>query len=307
MSALAGLLGQRVARTRGRRAWWLLVAARPHQWTKNALVAAPAIAAAAFHRNESVDRVLFAFVAFCLLSSGTYLLNDVRDAARDRAHPRKRHRPVAAGRVSGRLAVATGLGSLGAGMLIAGLLDRAVLGWAIIYVGLTGVYTLRLRSVPWIEMLAVAAAYLVRTAAGAAAIDVPLSRWFLLVVTAAALAVVAGKRDGELRRAGRSAVATRAVLGAYRSRVLSAIWAGALAAAFVAYAGWAVSRGQVAGAHESIALLSCVPLGLALWRTARVFAVGGGEEPEMLLMRDRLLLLAALVWIAIFVFGVGLR
>ena len=131
----------------------------------------------------------------------------MRDAREDRLHPRKRHRPVAAGRArspAGRLARLT----LVAGGLILSGLVRPLLGVvALGYVALTVSYTIALRRIPLLDIVAIAGGFVLRAVAGGVAAPVTLSRWFVLVVTSAAVLVAAGKRQAELRRIARAGVA----------------------------------------------------------------------------------------------------
>src|SRR5436190_17199287 len=163
-----------------------LVTMRPHQWLKNGLVVAAAGAAGALGQDDVPLRVGIAFIAFCMLASGLYAINDVRDAPEDRLHARKRHRPVAARELSPHAAVA-----LGAGLVLAGLalcvMVRPLLGFVGAgYVALTLSYTLIWRHVLLLDLIAIGGGFVLRAIAGGVAAPVSLSQWFLLVISAAA-------------------------------------------------------------------------------------------------------------------------
>src|SRR5262249_1902993 len=171
----------------------VVATARPRQWIKNLLVIAAAGAAGALGHDDVPVRVTLAFIAFCLISSGVYAINDSRDVAEDRLHPRKRLRPVAAGDLEGRGAIMIGLGWLTVGLILCFSI-RPLLGIVgLAYVSLTLSYTLLWRYVPLIDIAAVAGGFVLRALAGGVAAPVTLSRWFVLVVTSVALLVAAGK------------------------------------------------------------------------------------------------------------------
>src|SRR5205085_3783430 len=114
---------------------------RPEQWIKNTLVIAAAGAAGALGHDDVPGRISFAFIAFCLLASGIYAVNDVRDIDEDRLHPRKRHRPVAAGELGIPAAVALGVTSIGAGLALCYAIRPLLAGVGLGYVTLTLSYS----------------------------------------------------------------------------------------------------------------------------------------------------------------------
>jgi decaprenyl-phosphate phosphoribosyltransferase len=175
----------------------LLGVCRPRQWGKNLLVLAAPGAAGVLFDPEIPGRVALAFVAFCLLSSCTYLLNDVHDRAEDGRHPEKRKRAIAAGDVSVALATRTALLLAACGLGIAAAVSPALAGMGAGYLLLSGSYTLWWRGLAVADIAAVAGGFVLRAIAGVAA-GVPVSRWFVIVTTFGALFLVAGKRYAEL-------------------------------------------------------------------------------------------------------------
>jgi decaprenyl-phosphate phosphoribosyltransferase len=180
---------------------------RPKQWLKNLLVIAAAAAAGALGHDDVPVRVCLAFAAFCMLASGIYAINDVRDVAEDRRHPRKRHRPVAAGEIKPRTAAVAGTGSILAGLILSTAVQPLLGAVALGYVALTITYTIVLRHVVVLDIVAIAGGFVLRAIGGGVAAPVGLSHWFLLVVTFSAVLVAAGKRYGELLRSSRQAAA----------------------------------------------------------------------------------------------------
>jgi decaprenyl-phosphate phosphoribosyltransferase len=289
----------RAATPRRRPGQILLQACRPKQWVKNVLVAIAPAAAGALTRPSAVVQALAAFVAFCLLASATYLVNDVRDREQDRCHPRKRYRPVAAGQLSSRGAkrIATVLAVLGLTISFAVRLDLGVV--AIGYLTLTIGYSVWWRRVFVLDIVAVAGGFLLRAVAGGAATGVPLSSSFLVVSAACAVFLVAGKRYAELADAGAGG-ATRATLRRYSPKVLRYLLLGAAALGCLAYARWAFERPDL-GPWFS---LSAVPFILWLGRYASLLRAGAGEAPEELILRDHGLLVLGTLWAVLFLVGV---
>lgn len=287
---------------RGHRLQAVLVTIRPRQWIKNGLVVGAAGAAGALGHDDVPVRVALACVAFCLLASGIYAVNDVCDAPEDRRHPRKRHRPVAAGELDPRAALA-----LGGAMMLSGLGLCALVRWPLLIVGggylaLTLSYTLFWRQVAILDVLAIAGGFVLRAIAGGEAAPVALSRWFVLVVTFVAVFVAAGKRQAELRRTAGTGVSGRRALKLYTPARLRAIVAGSSFAALFAYCVWAFELPEVHGIPWRP--LTIVPFAACLARYAALVRAGGGEAPEDALLRDRYLQAAALAWLLLFALGV---
>jgi decaprenyl-phosphate phosphoribosyltransferase len=277
----------------------LLRACRPRQWSKNLLVlAAPCAAGGIFHPLIAAQ-VAGAFAVLCLLSSATYLLNDVRDREQDRLHPTKRARPVAAGQLqpSSALRLAALLAAAGVGAAIA---IRPALGAvAIGYLALTGSYSLWWRRVVVADILAIASGFVLRALAGGVATDIYLSRWFVIVTASCAVFLVAAKRYAELREhAGPQPV--RATLRRYSTLGLRLTLVGAAAVGGVAYVSWAFTR----PAHVVWYALSIAPFLLWLARYATLVGAGAGQAPEELILRDRALLLLGFAWTFLFLGGV---
>ena len=283
----------------------LLRAARPRQWVKNVLVlAAPGAAGVLFVPTVALGTAL-TFVAFCLVASGTYLLNDARDLESDRRHPTKRHRPIAAGVISPRLAVAVGVALLALGLAVAAVVSWKLLLVVIGYLALTTAYTLKLRHVAVLDIATVASFFIIRAVAGGAAVDVPLSRWFLIVASFGSLFMVAGKRAGEYAELGDDRTATRATLGVYSLTYLREIRVIAAAVTLLAYCLWAFEQSTDTGVHPFFEL-SILPFVLFILRWALLLEADRERAPEDLVLGDRGLQAAALAWALTFGLGVYL-
>lgn len=291
-------------RTRRRPLRAALVTLRPRQWIKNVLVIAAAGAAGALGRDDVPVRVGLAFVAFCLLASGIYAINDVRDAAEDRLHPRKRFRPVAAGELSPPAATGLGAALIVVGIALCFAVRPLLAAVGAGYIALSLSYTLVWRHLLVFDIFAIAGGFVLRAVAGGVAAPVTLSRWFVLVVTCAAVFVAAGKRHAELRRTllTNATVGRRKVLEGYTETRLRLILIVSALVAVVAYAMWASKVPDVHGVPWRP--LTIVPFAAGLLRYGVLIGAGKGESPEELLLHDRLLQLSGAAWLVLFALGV---
>ncbi|MEA2198478.1 MAG: decaprenyl-phosphate phosphoribosyltransferase [Solirubrobacteraceae bacterium] len=275
-----------------------LVTMRPRQWIKNSLViAAPAAAGALAHDDVPV-RVGVAFVAFSLLASGIYAVNDVRDAAEDRRHPRKRRRPVAAGELTPRVALALGAALMIVGLVACALVEPMLALVGAAYLAVTLTYTTVWRRVVIADILAIAAGFVLRAIAGGVAAPVDLSHWFVLVVVFSAVFVAAGKRHAELRRANVAQAGRRRVLHMYTESQLRLALTASMIFAFAAYLLWAVAGPLVEGVPWR--LTTVVPFAGCLLRYGMLLRRGDGEAPEDLVFGDRWLRFWAIAWVVTF-------
>jgi len=282
----------------------LLREARPKQWVKNLLVFAAPGAAGVLTQADALASALLAFAAFCLVASGTYFLNDARDAEADRAHPHKRHRPVAAGLVSVELALGFGALLLAGGFVLAAVVSLELLGLMALYVVIGVAYTLFLKHTAVIDIAVVASGFIIRAVAGGLAVGVPISRYFLIVASFGSLFMVAGKRHGEHLDLGPERGAVRATLSEYSREYLRFVWTMSSAVTITAYCLWAFE--QSGGPGPPWFELSIVPFVLFVLRYALLLGNGRGSEPEELVLRDRGLQLSALAWLLAYGTGVYL-
>ena len=284
----------------------LLRSLRPRQWLKNVLVAAAPAAAGVLDDPDVLMDVLVAIASFCLVSSATYLLNDLRDVEFDRRHPHKRHRPVAAGAVEGGAAVAAAAALLVAGLALAATVSLGFLGVVVLYLAITGAYTLWLKDVAVLDILTVASGFVIRACAGGVVADVPLSRWFIIVATFGSLFVVSGKRHGEHIDLGAEADEARPTLGTYSRSFLQYVWTTASVVTLTAYCLWAFEQ---SGRGTDIPLfeLSILPFLAFILRYAMLLDQGRGGAPEDLVLRDPMLLTSSVLWAIVFGLAVSLR
>jgi decaprenyl-phosphate phosphoribosyltransferase len=282
----------------------LIRTARPKQWTKNVLVfAAPGADGALGHATPFVH-TLIAFVCFCLAASGTYFLNDAADVDSDRRHPTKRSRPVAAGVVSVALARAVGIALVvaGIGLAFAARWELAVTIAG--YAAITTLYSIVLKNIAVVDIVAVAAGFVLRAVAGVTATGVPISDWFLIVASFGSLFMVAGKRHAERIEMGADAAAVRATLDQYSESFLGYIRSLSSAAVFLAYCLWAFEKAQEAHLSVPWYQLSIVPFVLGVLRYALLVDQGKGAAPEEVVLTDRTLQVIGVLWVVVFGLGI---
>jgi decaprenyl-phosphate phosphoribosyltransferase len=270
----------------------LLRTLRPHQWVKNVFVAAALVFSKHLTDPAFAIRTALAFGVFCALSGAVYAFNDVRDVEADRAHPIKRLRPIAAGKLSEKTALTA------AGVLAAGALAGAfVLDWrlglvAAGYLVQNIAYSIKLKHVAFIDVSLIASGFILRVLAGAYAIDVPASEWIVLCTALLAIFFGLGKRAHELAWAVRSGktTATRAALAGYKLshlRLGMYVLAVATCAAYAAYT--LEGAPGVFGTDRLVLSTPFVAIGivryldLALWRPR-------DDSPTEAMLRDPLLL-----------------
>jgi decaprenyl-phosphate phosphoribosyltransferase len=249
-----------------------------------------------------------AFLIFCVVASGTYLVNDVVDAESDRHHPIKRVRPVASGAL--RPVVALGVGTaLIATAIVAALLVRPW-GFAAVmacYAGLSIAYSVRLKREPVMEMAVVASCFVLRAVAGGAVARVPLSNWFLVFTSFAALFIVSGKRCAEHARLGDDRGVHRLVLNEYSESFLKSTVTISATVTVASYCLWAFDRtGLLAHAGDRVVWieLTVIPLVLSVLHILRLLDAGNGGEPEQLALRDHVLQGYGVLWLGLM--GIGL-
>lgn len=279
----------------------LLSAARPEQWVKNLVLPLPFLFGAALSWPRGWALAAAGLIVFCLIASGVYLLNDVMDRERDRAHPIKRHRPLASGRLSPNLAVGVGIGLEAVGLGCAFLLRLEFGRWCAVYAALMVSYSLFLKNVPFLEALIVAAGMPLRALAGAALANVWPSPFLIGCAYLLALFLVAGKRQWEFQHSGhRSSAEHRPALGAYEEEGLDYLFVVSALSTVAAYAGYTVFPSTVAhyGGRSLALTVPFVVLGIARY-VRLVYRRGGGGNPTQTLLTDDPWLLAIVVgWVA---------
>lgn len=278
----------------------LILAMRPHQWVKNALIFAALLFSGQFTNGELVVKTLTGFFALCFVSSAIYLINDIRDCERDRHHPTKRHRPIAAGRLPLALAGVSSVLLLGGGLGLAFWLSvpfGVVIG---IYALQSTLYTLYLKQMPILDVAVIALGFLLRAVSGAVLIDVVISPWLIICTFFLALFLGFAKRRHELVALGENAVNHRGALGDYSTTMLEHLLTISMGLAIQSYAIYVILS-DTAKAHSGL----WYTLPVATYGLLRYFYVvhryDAGGSPERLILTDKHIALSLLVWVVMVV------
>lgn len=282
----------------------MVVAARPRQWIKNLLVFAAPAAAGVLSEQTALLQTLAAFACFCLAASGTYYLNDAADVDADRRHPKKRFRPIAAGEIAVGPARIMGAVAIVASVGLASLVNWHLAVVVGAYVATTTAYSLWLKHVAVVDVVGVAAGFVLRAIAGAAAVDVPISNWFFIVASFGSLFMVVGKRRAEIAEMGADAASTRSTLGTYSTEFLVQLQTISTSVVLVGYCLWAFEKAAESGASTPWFQASIVPFALAILRYGLLVDTGHGGAPEDVVLSDRALQLMGLIWLIVFSAGV---
>lgn len=278
----------------------LLQAMRPRQWVKNLLVGAAPAAAGVTATTQWLD-VFLAFISMTCAASGVYLFNDIADIAEDRLHPKKIARPVASGALSVRAATIAGCVLTCTSVV----LSAVFLNWvtAVLmagYLALMGLYCVAFRRVIGIDIIIVAGGFVLRALIGASAASIAVSSVFVVFIGCVALFIVTGRRLSEVNTFSLHHIPTtphRPTLRQYSRTSLWLIICIASAGMVLAYIIWVVTTPLARRAVQAASIPFVI---IALIRMLAVLRQGGGDEPELLLYRDRSIQCCAIGWAVAF-------
>ena len=280
----------------------LFLSLRPHQWTKNLVVLAALVFSEHLYDRSSLESALSAFAVFCLLSGAVYLVNDLADLESDRQHPVKRLRPLAAGKLSTRVAKVSVLVFAGIGLAWAFALGVPVGNVALAYFVINIAYSQVLKNVVILDVLVVAFGFVLRAIAGALAIDVTFSNWLLICTLLLALFLALAKRRHELLLLADGAVAHRRILGEYSPLLLDQMIAVVTASTLISYALYTQAEETIIkfGTDRLVWTLPLVMYGIFRYLYL-VYQKQEGGSPTEVLLNDRPILVAVALWAAMVV------
>jgi 4-hydroxybenzoate polyprenyltransferase len=268
-----------------------LVSLRPRQWPKNLLLLAGIVFAAQLGDAHRWLEALAVLVLYCAASSASYLINDLRDGPDDRRHPVKRDRPIARGELTAERALVLSAGLAAGALAIAALLGFASLVFALCFLALQLAYSLGAKRIVLVDVAIIAALFVIRAAAGAAAVDVRISPWLLVCTALLALFLGLAKRRGELVLVQADETPGRPVLDGYSLRLVDPLLNVVAAATAAAYAAYALT------AHSAWMALTVPFVAGGLVRyLVLVHRHDLGEEPENVLLADRVILACVAAW-----------
>jgi 4-hydroxybenzoate polyprenyltransferase len=276
----------------------ILKSMRPQQWIKNFFIFAALIFSENILNMPLVLKTVVAFVAFCVLSSSLYILNDLQDLEEDRHHPLKSRRPIASGRLRKSTAIAAFFILSLLGFLISFLLNLYFFIAALIYYLLQVAYSLRLKHVVILDVFIIAAGFLLRVVAGGLVIEVEISHWLLICTALLALFLSMSKRRYELCFLEEKAISHRSILKEYNPYLLDQMIGVVTASTVVAYSLYTVSEETVTkfGTTNLIITVPFVLYGIFRYLYL-VHQRAEGGSPEILIIKDKPLLIDIFLWI----------
>lgn len=277
----------------------LLNLMRPHQWVKNAFVASPLFFSPSAVSLHAAGLIAAAVASFCLLSSAIYIYNDYKDREADRQHPKKRHRPLAAGTVSLTQAVGLCAVLLLAGIGTAAFLSPIFLAFAAGYVTTNMAYSLGLKRVPVLDVLIIAGVFVLRVYAGAVLIDVVPSPWMIVCVGLLALFLALAKRrdDLEIGLDGGHRASLEGYTKEYLDTAITVIL-GALLVAYLMYTTGDYAREKFG--TDWLFLTSPFVIAGVLRYLQIILVERRSGDPTQLVLRDRFLKVTILGWLVAF-------
>ena len=284
--------------------------ARPLHWIKNLALFAALIFTGELYSMALFNKVIWAFVAFNLITSATYIINDILDARTDRLHPIKKNRPIASGKLSVPAAlVAAALFVLGS-LAVAAELSSLFFFMVLAYLAIQILYSLGLKKIAIVDILVIASGFVIRVYSGAFVIDAHLSVWFLLCVISVALFLASGKRRAELNILQQTSLVTRESLTHYKRELLSSYVTMFGSAAWMSWALFTffesppatmrvwlflaeISR---ATAINKMMMITIPVVIFGIMRYESLIFEGRSEAPEKLLLKDKSLMTSILIW-----------
>ena len=268
--------------------------ARPKQWTKNGFVLAGVVFAHQALMVSSVASTLLAFVAFCALSGAVYAANDVLDVEEDRKHPLKRLRPVASGAISPRSAIVFAAALAVAGLALGFTVNPGVGLAGVAYLTLQVVYTTVLKHTAILDVMSISAGFVIRALAGVAAVGSPISAWLIVCTALLTLFLGFSKRRHEIASLGDGAVSHRKNLRDYSVPLLDEMMNIMISATIIAYVLYTFFE------YENYYMMGSIPFVVyGVFRYMLLVHRNGGGNPDTLLLSDRPLQVALLLWILV--------
>ena len=293
--------------------WQVFIASRPVHWIKNLSLFAALIFSGNLFSEYHFNTVVIAFIAFSLATSATYIFNDILDIELDRLHPIKKERPLASGKLPLVVAAVSVFAYVAASLTIASQLSTLFLLTICGYLSLQAAYSLGLKKLPTIDILIIAAGFIIRVYSGAFVIDAHLSVWFLLCVISAALFLASGKRRAELNVLGETSGITRKSLTRYSENLLNSYVTMFGNAAWMSWSlftffespratlpVWLFLAELSRTTTINKLLMITIPVVIfGIMRYESLIFEGKSEAPEKLLLTDKWLVASMLTWITL--------
>ena len=287
--------------------------ARPVHWVKNLALFGALLLTGTLYETGLFKDVLLAFFSFSFATSATYIFNDILDAKSDKLHPVKKNRPIASGKLPLSIAVFELLGFIFMSLVLATPLNQIFTTLILIYLGLQILYSLGLKNIHVVDILIIATGFILRVYAGAFVINAHLSVWFLLCVVSASLFLAAGKRRAEINLLEAVDGGTRKSLTKYSKELLNSyvtMFGNATWMSWSLYTFFESPKASLnfwlvlaevsrATTINKLMMLTIPVVIFGIMRYEALIFEGKSEAPEKLLLTDKALLTAVILWVSI--------
>lgn len=288
-------------------------AMRPVHWIKNLSLFAAVFLSGLMFEKGLLALAFEAFIAFCFATSATYLFNDLLDIKRDRLHPRKRFRPIASGALPIQIAVIEAILLGAAALVISAAISPILFVLVFVYMILQVFYSLGLKNIAVVDIVIIASGFVIRVYAGAFVVNAHLSVWFLLCVISVALFLASGKRRAELNIVGEDNPVTRKSLGDYKKELLNSFVTMFASASWMSWSlftffespkatlpFWLVLAEVSRTTTIDKLMMLTIPITIfGIMRYEALIFQNRSEAPEKLLLTDKSLIIAVILWVLI--------
>lgn len=293
--------------------WQTIRIARPIHWVKNLALFAAILLTGTLFEKGLLFNVIVSFISFSFATSATYIFNDIMDAKKDQAHPTKKHRPIASGKLPLSVAIIEMAFLLFVSLFLAEALNHLFFVLLIFYLGMQLFYSLGLKNTHVIDILIIATGFILRVYAGALVIDAHLSVWFLLCVVSASLFLAAGKRRSEMNLSGADEGNTRTSLSKYSRELLNSyvtMFGNATWMSWSLYTFFESPKASLdfwlflaevsrATTVDKLMMLTIPVVIFGIMRYQALIFEGKSEAPEKLLLTDKALIISVGLWITL--------
>lgn len=280
---------------------YMLKAMRYNQWIKNLFVFIPAFFAGTLLQTENIGTLLLAFFAFCFGASSIYLVNDLADIEKDKLHPKKKFRPIAAGKISPTAAKIITVFTLIITALLSSLLPPEFIAIIAIYVALNFAYSFKLKEIAFLDIIIISLGFYLRILGGAEAVDVPVSSWLILIVFQLSLFLAFGKRRDDYLLYQENGTKMRKSISGYNLVFIDASVGVLVAITIVCYIMYTVSPEVTDRVGHPNLYITSFPVIIGILRYLQLtFVFKRSGSPTELVLKDTFLQIVILIWLLMF-------
>jgi len=276
---------------------------RPHHYTKNLFIFLPAFFSFKLGDTNLLLVLGLTFIAFSLVASSIYVLNDYIDKNEDATHPTKSSRPIASGKINGPTAITTGLIIVSIGLLLGSYISSITLNLLLFYILMNVAYSLRLKHIPIIDLMVISLGFVIRLLSGSISVDIFLSKWVIVITFLLSLFLALAKRRDDVLVYERSKIKPRKVLDSYNLKLVDALILITASTTILAYILWSLSNDAINRLQSEYLYITSFFVILGVFRYLQItFVFEKSGSPTNILISDSVLQVILLSWILSFVY-----